>query len=109
MPILFEGVPAVNAVPAGNPSRNVILSGVDPTRLDPFGGLISVDGQRIDLAAIPAGSVVLSEKAAEKLDAKSGDSLMLYYANQPLTLDRRRDRRGLDRQRRRSAAAGSAW
>lgn len=86
MPILFEGVPAVNLT-QGQSEPNVTLSGADPARLEPFGGLIGVDGQRIDLAAIPDGSVVLSETAAEKLAARPGDSLMLYYANQPLTLD----------------------
>ncbi len=85
MPILFEGVPAVNLT-QGQSEPHVTLSGVDPTRLDSFGGLIGVDGQPIDLGAIPAGSVVLSEMAAEKLVARPGDSLMLYYANQPLTL-----------------------
>jgi putative ABC transport system permease protein len=85
MPILYEGLPAVN-VTRGQSEPDVTLSGVDPNRLEPFGGLIGVDGQPIDLDAIPAGTVVLSEAAAGKLAAKPGDSLMLYYANQPLSL-----------------------
>src|SRR5262245_34625922 len=44
MPMLFEIVPAVN-LSQRQSEPNVTLAGLDPTRLDTFGGLIGVDGK----------------------------------------------------------------
>lgn len=85
MPMLFETVPVVN-VAQGVSEPNVVISGIDPARLDTFGGLIGIDGKPIDLGAIPVDSVVLSEKTASKLFAKPGDQIILFYSNQPVPL-----------------------
>jgi putative ABC transport system permease protein len=85
MPMLFETVPVVN-VAQGVSEPNVIVSGIDPARLGPFGGLIGVDGKTIDLNALAADGVVLSQKTASKLFAKTGDAIMIFYANQPVPL-----------------------
>lgn len=82
MPILDERVPAHNLT-TNQAEPNAVIIGIDPTRLDHFGGLTSTSGGKIDLAAIPAGSVVLSEEAADKLDASVGDTVAIFYQNVP--------------------------
>ncbi|HKG24215.1 MAG TPA: FtsX-like permease family protein [Thermomicrobiales bacterium] len=85
MPVLDVRVPVVNlATNQGEPT--VVLTGVDPSRLEPFGGLIGTDGHRIDLTAIGAGAVVVSEKTAKALDAGAGDTLMIFSDNLPISL-----------------------
>jgi putative ABC transport system permease protein len=85
MPILFETVPVIDTT-REQAEPSVALAGVDPTRVEDFGGLKTPDGQEIDFAALPENGVVLSESAAEELDAEVGDALTIYYANQPVEL-----------------------
>jgi len=85
MPLLDVRVPVMNHE-AGQSEPNAILTGIDPTRLEQFDGLRSTDGGTIDLAAIPDGQVVISEKAAEVLDAKVGDTLTIAYNNEMVEL-----------------------
>jgi putative ABC transport system permease protein len=78
-------------VPVLNTSRDlsegqVLLSGIDPGRVVPFGGLRSTGGSAIDLAAIPADAVVVNQRAADALGAVSGDELTIYYNNAPVSL-----------------------
>lgn len=61
-----------------------MLSGVDPTRVAPFGGLQDVNGTAIDLDALPANQVVINQRAAEALGAVPGDVLTIYYDNAPI-------------------------
>jgi putative ABC transport system permease protein len=82
MPLLDETVPAQNLT-SRQAEPNVVVIGVDPARLDQFGGLKTPDGKAIDLAALPANGVVLSEKAADNLDAAVGDTVAIYYGNAP--------------------------
>jgi putative ABC transport system permease protein len=84
MPLLEEHLPAIN--PAANLAEpDVVVTGLDPTRLDVFGGLKATNGDKIDLAAIGDDAVVLSERAADALEAKSGDSIEVFYGNQRYT------------------------
>ncbi|HLU37003.1 MAG TPA: FtsX-like permease family protein [Thermomicrobiales bacterium] len=85
MPLLDVRVPVMNHE-AGQSEPNAILTGIDPTRLEQFDGLRSTDGGTIDLTAIPDGQVVISEKAAEVLDAKVGDTLTIAYNNEMVEL-----------------------
>jgi putative ABC transport system permease protein len=81
MPLLEEHVPAVN--PTSNLGEpDVVVVGLDPARVDTFGGLKATNGDAIDLATIGSDAVVLSERAADKLEAKTGDSIQVFYANQ---------------------------
>jgi putative ABC transport system permease protein len=85
MPVLTESVPAVNQrTLLSEPS--LILTGTDPAKIGPFGGITTPDGEAIDLAAIPAGAIVLGESAADELDAVVGDTLLVYARNQPYEL-----------------------
>lgn len=85
MPLLDVRVPVMNHE-AGQSEPNAILTGIDPTRLEQFDGLRSTDGGTIDLTAIPDGQVVISEKAAEVLDAEVGDTLTIAYNNEMVEL-----------------------
>ncbi len=78
-------------VPVQNTTRNlseaqVVLSGVHPARIAPFGGLRSADGTPIDLATIPPGHVVVNQRATEALGAVAGDALTIYYNNVPISV-----------------------
>ncbi len=85
LPILSEPVPAIDArTNLSEPS--LMLTGVDPARLAPFGGISATDGKVIDLASLPENSVVISKTAADKLDARVGDVLTVFTGNQPVTL-----------------------
>jgi putative ABC transport system permease protein len=85
MPFLLEPVPVVNFA-SGQGEPEVLFGGYDPARADDFGGLWDVDGDAIDLAALAEDEVVLSERAAEDLDAAVDDRLTTFFDNQPITL-----------------------
>ena len=77
LPYLFERAPAVNprtrlAEPA------VTVAGITPERQARFGGLRLADGGSADLNALTDAAVFISERAAEQLDARAGDTLTLY-------------------------------
>jgi putative ABC transport system permease protein len=81
MPLLEQHAPVVN--PVRNLSEaDVVLVGLDQSRLDAFGGLKTTNGETIDLATIGSDAVVLSERAADALEAKAGDSIQVVYDNQ---------------------------
>jgi putative ABC transport system permease protein len=85
MPLLDVRVPVINEA-AGQVQPSVILTGIDPARLDAFGGLKAANGGTVDLATVGDGQVVVSEKAADALDAQVGDTLTIYHANTPVML-----------------------
>src|SRR5215217_6455849 len=82
MPELRVVVPVINE--SSQLAKPVVtLVGLDPGRVGAFGGIKTADGDDLDLASVPAGSVVIGEHAAEKLKAKSGDAITVYIDNQP--------------------------
>ena len=82
LPILSESVPTVDTrTKLSEPG--LTLTGVDPARLTPFGGLKTIDGKPIDLASLPVNDVVLSKTAADKIDAQVGDTLTVFAQSQP--------------------------
>lgn len=85
MPMLFATVPVVNER-AGQSEPRVVVAGIDPARLGPFGGLKDAHGGAIDLAATAADEIVVSEKTASQLVLAPGDALTLFYGNQPVSL-----------------------
>jgi ABC-type lipoprotein release transport system permease subunit len=82
MPVLTIGAPIVDETTRLN-EPNVVITGLDPSKLGAFGGLKSTDGSNIDFAKLPSGSVVISSDLANSVDARAGDTLTLYYRNQP--------------------------
>ena len=83
LPALDVVVPVLNST-RGLSEAQVMLSGVDPTRVAPFGDLQDVNGTAIDLGALPADQVVINRRTAEALGAVPGDALTLYYDNAPI-------------------------
>src|SRR5690606_31935219 len=69
----------------GQVEPSVTLSGIDPTRAELFGGVKATDGNTIDLAALPADQIVISEKTADQIDAAAGDVITIYLDNAPHT------------------------
>ncbi|HYH12360.1 MAG TPA: FtsX-like permease family protein [Thermomicrobiales bacterium] len=84
MPILDVTVPVISET-AGQVEPSVALTGVDPSRLDAFGGLEAADGGTIDLASLSDGEIVISERAADQIDATVGDEITVYLNNSPTT------------------------
>ncbi|MCA9859222.1 MAG: ABC transporter permease, partial [Thermomicrobiales bacterium] len=89
---LFEGELPTNAqemVLAAQDGRmlqaepNANLLGIDPARVDQFGGLTSIDGSAIDFAAVEPGEVVISEEMADALGAEIGNEIGFSYSNTP--------------------------
>ncbi|MEA2584826.1 MAG: putative transport system permease protein [Thermomicrobiales bacterium] len=83
MPVLRVEAPVVVEA-KGQSEPGIMLVGLDPSRVEQFGGLKDTAGKTIDLAAIPAEGVVLSAKAAENLNAAVGDTITIYHDNQPI-------------------------
>jgi putative ABC transport system permease protein len=82
LPFLFEPASVQNQR-TGLSSPSATLVGIDPARLAPLGGLRLVDGGRADLRTLGDRTVLLSKRAAEELDARSGDTVTLYINAQP--------------------------
>jgi putative ABC transport system permease protein len=106
MPLLTINVPVVNVNQRLN-EPSVIMTGVDASRLDDFGGLRTPGGQTIDFANMPrsvgtipadiaaefaqfglqAGAdipaVVISEDLANSTNASIGDLIVFFFDNRP--------------------------
>lgn len=63
------------------PQANLI--GIDPAQVEAFGGVRSVDGSTIDLAALGDDEVIISETMADKLGAEVGSAIGFSYNNIP--------------------------
>jgi putative ABC transport system permease protein len=83
--VLFELVPAINPA-SGQGEPESVLTGYDPETIKSFGGLKATNGDNINFAALAPDEVVISNKAADKLDASVGDVLTIFYDNQPVNL-----------------------
>ena len=77
IPLLLEDVSAVDQrTRQSEPS--ITVSGIDPVRLQALGGLHLVGGGRADLTRLGANEILLTKRAAEKLNAKTGDPITLF-------------------------------
>ena len=61
MPILEVRMPALHEA-ANLAEPDITLVGVDPERVDQFGGIKTTSGNTVDLASLDAGEVVISQK-----------------------------------------------
>lgn len=84
MPILEERMPAINQS-ASLAEPDVIVVGIDPAEAGEFDGIRGVSGGNVDLSALGASEVVLSEKMADAVGAGVGDTVTLYYQNEPVS------------------------
>ena len=56
----------------------LVAVGLDPATVDSLGGLKAANGDEIDFASLPEGSVVLSQSAADELEAAVGDQIEIF-------------------------------
>ena len=82
MPVLEAHVAATNETTRQS-EPSLTLLGADPSRFEGFGQLRALDGSTIDLTTIGADTVVLSEHAADDLSASVGDTVTIFYENEP--------------------------
>jgi putative ABC transport system permease protein len=82
-PVISESI-AVQDVTTRQNEPRVTLFASDPARLRPFGEMTS-EGKTVALGDLSAGEVYLNEKASEKLDARSGDTIRLLVGGSVAT------------------------
>jgi len=85
MPLLEARGPVAHEA-ARSAEPEVVLVGLDPGRLAPFGGLVTPAGEPIRLEAVGEEGAVLSARLAEALAAEPGDRLILFFGNRPVPL-----------------------
>ena len=80
--LLFEPVPVLNTR-TNLTEPTVILAGSDPAEMTAFGGLRFANGDAADLASLGDNEVFANTRAADALNIKPGDVLVLHIAGQP--------------------------
>ena len=75
--LLQEPVAAVNTN-TNLSEPGIMLSGIDTNAMAAFGGLRRASGGEADLSKLGPDSVFLTDKAADKLKAKTGDVITVY-------------------------------
>lgn len=65
---------------------NVYIAGIDPAQIEAIGGLTLADGGKADLRQLTGTNVFLNQDAADKLDAKAGDTLTVFTKGGQQTL-----------------------
>jgi putative ABC transport system permease protein len=88
LPVLIQRVPAIKIIDGqpGLSEPSTYLIGIDPQGAAEFGGLTDLDGNEIDVASIADDEVVLSEDLSDSINAEVGDTVAVYYGNQPVML-----------------------
>jgi len=61
-----------------------ILAGVDAARIGVIGGVDGIDGKSLDIASLGANEAYLNATGADKLNARVGDSVTIFYGNAPM-------------------------
>ena len=85
MPVLTIDVPALNLEQRlSQPS--IILTGIDPDRLVPFGGIRTAEGGSVS-DPFANDTVVISESLSERINAGVGSTVTIYYQNEPIELE----------------------
>ena len=85
LPVLTVLVPVLNEDTRLS-EPDITIAGIDPGRVAPFGGVRSLDGDRLDLSDLADDEVIVSETLAKRIDAEAGNQLTVFYQNQPINL-----------------------
>ncbi|HEX5165826.1 MAG TPA: FtsX-like permease family protein, partial [Thermomicrobiales bacterium] len=85
MPMLDARVPVINH-DAQLAEPDVVLSGLDASRIGAFGGLKATDGTTIDLATLGRDTAIVSERLSGEIDAVVGDTVTVYVDDVPHNL-----------------------
>jgi len=84
LPVVMEPLPIINQrTKLSSPAAT--MAGVDASRLDGFPDIVTRDGHQVDLAALADDQIYLNEKGADELDARAGDTVVVYVQNFPYT------------------------
>jgi ABC-type lipoprotein release transport system permease subunit len=78
-------VPAINTTDQ-RAEPLATLAGVDPESIDVFNGLVSLDGQQIPASALTGNDVYITDRLSEEIGIEEGDTLTIFYGNQPYEL-----------------------
>lgn len=82
MPMLTIAAPVINDA-AGLSEPSAIITGIDPARLDAFGGFTNAAGDTV----VPGkGEAVVSQDLAKATGAGEGDQLTFFHQNRPHTV-----------------------
>jgi len=83
IPALTESMPMFNTRTRLNDAGGSV-SGFDLADLEPFGGLVDLEGNRVTLAG---NQLALNEELADELDAAPGDVVLGFYRGEPVELE----------------------
>jgi putative ABC transport system permease protein len=75
--MLVEQLPALDTR-TNLAKPNVFVVGIDPAQISAIGGLTLASGGKADLQQLTGNNVFLNQDAADRLDAKAGDTLTLF-------------------------------
>ena len=84
MPQIFEWVPAVN-LRTSQSDVSMRVAGIAPDLLEGFGTFTLTSGEDVRLGDLLDGDSYINDKAADELQAVTGDELRLFIDGQPLT------------------------
>jgi putative ABC transport system permease protein len=79
MPEVRDVAPVLNEA-TGRTEPRMAFSGLDPSSLDGFGRIVATDRRMIELASLAADEVLINRAAADELEAKPGDRLVVVTA-----------------------------
>lgn len=82
IPVHSERVPVLNTR-TGLSEPALSLVGLPSEGLEPFGNIVDLSGNLIEIAALGTNEIVLGEKPADNLNAEVGDTLLAFVQNQP--------------------------
>ncbi len=75
---------ALQDITSGQTKNQNVLAGIDPNVPATLGPLTTKDGATVTIGRLGADEVYLNQKAADDLNARAGDSLLVYVGNQPV-------------------------
>jgi putative ABC transport system permease protein len=84
-PAIIEPV-AVQAPSRRRNEPRVTLFATDPGRMGGFGTITGSAGQHVSLAALRSGELYLNEDAADELDARRGDRVLVFAGSRPASM-----------------------
>lgn len=82
VPVVTEPMPLFNTRSGLNDPEGFV-SGFHTADLQPFGGLVDLDGNPVELAG---NQIAVNDDLAEELDAQPGDELTGFYEGEPIVL-----------------------
>ena len=80
--LLARQLPVLN-VEARLSEPSSLVVGVDPETVDTFNGLRRLNGELISASALSENDAFITERLAEEIDARAGDTVTVFFENAP--------------------------